>query len=713
MERMYQPLHSLPYLGNNKCELDKEVIVMNRENKTPNHLIHEKSPYLLQHAYNPVDWYPWSEEAFHKAQAEDKPIFLSIGYSTCHWCHVMERESFEDEEVAKLLNQSYIAIKVDKEERPDVDTIYMSVCTAIHGHGGWPLTILMTPKQVPFYAGTYLPKNNQAGRMGLLELLIHVAKTWREEKDKLILSGDQLVEAINSNTLSRNEEGNREAKATVLGIAIHQYESSFDEEYGGFGNAPKFPSPHNLLFLLRYAHMFHNEKARLMAEVTLRQMYLGGIYDHIGGGFSRYSTDRYWLIPHFEKMLYDNALLTLAYLEAYQATGDLLYRHVAEETLHYISREMQNEEGGFYCAQDADSEGEEGKYYVFTPEETEQVLGKERADRINKHYDITPEGNFEGASIPNLIAGKYVEATSEENEFFSQCKEELYAYRLQRTELHKDDKCLTSWNALMLAAYARAYRLLKDTKYESTIKKADDFIKKYLMDDKGRLFVRYRENESFGMGHIDDYAFLCFAYYELYEATFEDKYLIRSLTLMDDMLEHFWDNNKGGFYFSANDAERLIMRPKETYDGAMPSGNSVALYMLCKLEHISGEPRLKDYRDKQLAFMNQVVEEYPSGYGFALLGYMEIFHPVKKLICLLDKEEDIDKLKRIIDTVYAPDLSIIVKTSVNAKQLDKIIGELQDYQLKDKSQAFYYCENYTCKEPIYTWEELENLLQQH
>ncbi len=682
---------------------------MNTENRVPNHLIEEKSPYLLQHAYNPVDWYPWSEEAFERAKKEDKPIFLSIGYSTCHWCHVMERESFEDKEVAELLNQSFISIKVDKEERPDIDSIYMSVCTAIHGHGGWPLTILMTPKQIPFYSGTYLPKHGGMGRTGLMELLSHVAKTWREEKDKLVLSGDQLLEAIKSHLSNLHNERSTDAKATVLGVAYHQYLSSFDEKYGGFGDAPKFPSPHNLLFLLRYAHMTNNEKALHMVEVTLQQMYRGGIYDHIGGGFSRYSTDRYWLIPHFEKMLYDNALLTLVYLEAYQAIRNPLYRQVAEETLAYINREMQSEEGGFYSAQDADSEGEEGKYYVFTPEETESILGSKRAKKFNKRYDITVKGNFEGACVPNLIGLKMEE--SEDESFYSQCKKELYEHRLTRTRLHKDDKCLTSWNALMLTAYARAYRVLRQEEYLVTIKKAVSFIENYLMDENGRLYVRYRERESFGIGHIDDYAFLSLAYYELYEATFDARYLSKSLALVEDMVKHFWDSEKGGFYFYANDAEKLIMRPKETYDGAIPSGNSVALYVLCKLEHITGDLRLKEYMNKQLAFMNQVVEEYPSGYGFSLLSYLEIFYPVKKLICLFKTDEDVEKLKRIIVSSYTPNLDVVVKSPANERILEGMIQDLQDYQLQDKTQAFYYCENYACREPIFSWEELEELLR--
>lgn len=682
---------------------------MNKEKKIPNHLINEKSPYLLQHAYNPVDWYPWGEEAFKRAGEENKPIFLSIGYSTCHWCHVMERESFEDIEVAKLLNESFISIKVDKEERPDVDTIYMSVCTAIHGHGGWPLTILITPDQVPFYAATYLPKHSVAGRTGLMELLTHVNRTWQKEREKLIQSGDQLIKAMKSNLSSIQNEDESDVNASVLGVAYHQYLTSFDEEYGGFGNAPKFPSPHNLLFLLRYGELFHSEQASKMVETTLRQMFLGGIYDHIGGGFSRYSTDRYWLAPHFEKMLYDNALLSLAYLEAYQATNHLIYRLVAEETLAYIGREMQSEEGGFYSAQDADSEGEEGKYYVFTPEEIEKVLGKVRADRFNKHYDITKKGNFEGASIPNLIGHKQVEATSEDNSFFTQCREELYRYRLQRTKLHKDDKCLTSWNALMLTAFARAYLVLGGKRYLKTMEHVVAFIEKYLMDERGRLFVRYRDGESFGVGHIDDYAFLCLAYYELYEATFDAKYLKGSMKLMDDMIEHFWDSRKGGFYFYANDAEKLIMRPKETYDGAIPSGNSVALYMLGKLYTLTGKVGFKECHEKQLAFMNRVVKEYPSGYGFALLGYLEVFHPAKKLICLLETKEDMDELRRITSSVYIPELTIVVKTPYNETELEQLIPDLKEYK-KNAKQVFYYCEDYTCREPVFSFEELKKLL---
>ncbi|MDD4797538.1 MAG: thioredoxin domain-containing protein, partial [Eubacteriales bacterium] len=441
--------------------------------QTPaNHLLRETSPYLLQHAHNPVDWYPWGDEAFKKAQAQDKPVFLSIGYSTCHWCHVMAHESFEDDEVAALLNRFYIAVKVDREERPDVDAVYMNACQVLTGSGGWPLTIVMTPDQQPFFAGTYLPQRGNGGRMGLMELLETLAGQWQTNREKLLHAGAQITDFL-------REQAARQPAAAALSFAplhraFEQFRQSFDAQNGGFGRAPKFPSPHNLLFLLRYGRAEAQPQALSMVEKTLTQMYRGGLFDHIGGGFSRYSTDARYLVPHFEKMLYDNALLALAYAEAAGATGQDLYAWVARRTLDYVLRELTDADGGFYSAQDADSDGIEGKYYVFTPGEVADVLGEQAGRRFCEEYGITRRGNFEGKSIPNLLENPAYLALPDGAVCAAQ--EKLYAYRLGRTSLHKDDKILTAWNGLMLAALARAYALLGDSPYLPAARRAASFL---------------------------------------------------------------------------------------------------------------------------------------------------------------------------------------------------------------------------------------------
>jgi len=587
--------------------------------RKPNRLANEKSPYLLQHADNPVDWYPWGEEAFRKAKEEDKPVFLSIGYSTCHWCHVMARESFEDEEVAEALNRDFISVKVDKEERPDIDAVYMAVCQGVTGSGGWPLTIIMTPDQKPFFAGTYLPKTKRFNVPGILEILEATAEAWKNNRDELLRAADKIVSVL-------NDRANKEAVAAetkngkeLIEEAKDLLYQNFDSWFGGFGSSPKFPMPHNLMFLLRY-HKFEKEGHALkIVEKTLQQMYRGGIFDHIGYGFSRYATDDKWLVPHFEKMLYDNALLAIAYLEAYQVTGKELFRKVAEKILIYISREMTGAEGGFYSAQDADSEGEEGKYYVFSEKEILDLLGKEDGKLFNRFYDIAEPGNFEGKSIPNLIRTRNFDPIPEAIE---KRIPEVYEYRLARTKLHKDDKMLVSWNALTIAAYAKAYKALGNEKYLRVAEKAEAFISKSLTREDGKLFVSYRDGAASGTGTLDDYAFLIWALLELYEATLDAGYLEKARKLGGLMKSCFWDEEEGGFYLTDKDAETLIYRPKETYDGAMPSGNSVAGYVLIKLSRLTGQEEYRQWGLKQLAFLSESAASYPAGHCFALMAIM-------------------------------------------------------------------------------------------
>ena len=437
-----------------------------------NHLASEKSPYLLQHKDNPVDWYPWCAEAFQKAKESDKPIFLSIGYSTCHWCHVMAHESFEDPEVAEALNRDYICIKVDREERPDIDAVYMQVCQALTGLGGWPLTIVMTADQNPFFAGTYFPKGSHLGGIGLLSLLDAITDQWKNNRSALFDASEEVTALLQK---SAGPSNNSEPSKDLLLEAVKQLSRSFDAKWGGFGDAPKFPTAHNLLFLLRHSMLEQDTAAREMAEKTLVQMYRGGIFDHIGGGFSRYSTDQKWLVPHFEKMLYDNALISLACLEAYRLTRRPIYQTIVDRTLQYIQRELTDKQGGFYCGQDADSDGVEGKYYVFTPKELQQLLGPKDGQLLCWWYGILEGGNFEGKSIPNLIETPDYEESSERIDALRTC---LYDYRLYRTYLHRDDKILTSWNSLMITAFARAARILKKPEYLKAAIKAERFLRR-------------------------------------------------------------------------------------------------------------------------------------------------------------------------------------------------------------------------------------------
>lgn len=602
------------------------------ENTTgiPNKLINETSPYLLQHAYNPVNWYPWGDEAFNKAKDEDKPVFLSIGYSTCHWCHVMAHESFEDEKVAEALNRDFVSIKVDKEERPDIDSVYMAVCQGITGSGGWPLTIIMTPDQKPFFAGTYYPRERRYNVPGIVEILEAVTRSWKEERESLVKTGEKIISVLSSRQHERSKDPRQEKvsagrlKKNIVEEAKEILYQGFDNWYGGFGTSPKFPSPHNLMFLLRYHKFEKDEHALEIVEKTLQQMYRGGIFDHIGYGFSRYSTDDKWLVPHFEKMLYDNALLAIVYLEAFQITGNELYKAVAMKTLSYITREMTGEEGGFYSAQDADSEGEEGKYYVFSTGEILDLMGEDDGQRFCEFFDITEEGNFEGKNIPNLIKTKDYDPIPDD---VRKRIPEVYDYRLTRTRLHKDDKILTSWNSLMIAAFAKAYKAIGDEKYLRQAERATALLSETMTGTDRKLRVSYREGNASGTGSLDDYAFFIWALLELYEATLDIAYLEQASGICDLMQANFSDEEGSGYYLTDKDSERLIYRPKETYDGAIPSGNSVAGYVLIKLSKLTRKEEYHESGLKQLFYLSENAAHYPAGYCFAMMAMMMELYP--------------------------------------------------------------------------------------
>lgn len=661
-----------------------------------NRLSKEKSPYLLQHKENPVEWYPWGEEAFQKARQEDKPVFLSIGYSTCHWCHVMAHESFEDEKVAEILNRDYICVKVDREERPDIDAVYMSVCQAVTGSGGWPLTIFLTSEQKPFFAGTYFPKQGRYGQFGLIELLERVAYLWKNERQELLRAGNEITQAINRSQSGSGQEPDR----AIIETAFHQLLRRFDHKWGGFGAAPKFPTPHNLLFLLRYAHAMQESDAMKMATVTLVDMAKGGIHDHIGGGFSRYSTDEKWLVPHFEKMLYDNALLLMAYVTVYQYTKEKPFADIAHRTADYILRELTDEQGGFYCGQDADSEGVEGKYYVFTPEEVKKVLAETDGTEFCRLYDITDPGNFEGKSIPNRINATEAGWDQEDPRL-----RKLFDYRLQRTQLHKDDKILLSWNGWTIIALAKAGQALGEKRYLDAAIKAYRFIRKEMTDENDRLCLRWRDGEAAHAGQLDDYALYALALLELYRATFDAAYLQEAICQAEQMAELFEDKEHGGYFMTASDSERLIARPKETYDGAIPSGNSAAAMVLQRLASLTGEMKWQDAADRQMKFLAVSVGEYPASSCFGVLAMMDALYPHRELVCAV-KDGLPDELKNYLTENQAENIQILLKTESNAETLAQCAPFTQDYPIPETGEVYYLCENGACKAPVNSFSEL-------
>ncbi|UCG21575.1 MAG: thioredoxin domain-containing protein [Deltaproteobacteria bacterium] len=600
-----------------------------------NRLIEEKSHYLLQHAENPVDWYPWGEKAFQKARKENKPIFLSIGYSTCHWCHVMAHESFEDEEVARTLNKSFVSIKVDREERPDVDMVYMAACQAITLKGGWPLSVFMTPEGKPFFAGTYFPKTSRMGMVGFLDLANQIAAAWQDNRGPLLEASEKITRGIQS----RPSKGSiTELGLDTLKKGYDQLAQAFDHKWGGFGSAPKFPTPHNLTFLLRWHKRSGEENALHMVEKTLDGMRSGGIFDHLGYGFARYSVDERWLVPHFEKMLYDQAMLAMAYTEAYQSTGEARHGRVVDEILKYVLRDMTSSEGGFYTAEDADSEGKEGLFYVWTPKEIKDQLGNDLGDLFCRFYDVGPHGNFEdGRSILHTriplenFAARENMKVAELEKILKEGREKLFLARERRIHPLKDDKVLTSWNGLMIAAMAKAYQALGDHVYVDAAQSAAGFILHNLKKDN-RLFRRYRDGEVAHPGYLDDYANFVWGLIELYEATFEPNYLEEAMALNSAMIDLFWDKTHGGFFYSGRDNEVLIKQSKEIYDGAIPSSNSVAFLNLIRLGRITGEANLEKNAEQLAGAFASRIKAYPSAYTQFLVALDFIIGPSREIV---------------------------------------------------------------------------------
>ena len=592
--------------------------------------------------------------------------------------------------MADLLNRELISIKVDREERPDIDAVYMSVCQAMTGSGGWPLTIFMTPEQKPFFAGTYFPKHGSYGRFGLMDLLERVADLWKTNREELLHAGNQITAAINQEQMCNGQKPNR----SLVERAYGQLAQRFDHKWGGFGGAPKFPTPHNLLFLMRYAEVTQESNARKMVEIILEDMARGGIFDHIGGGFSRYSTDEMWLVPHFEKMLYDNALLLIAYTKAYQHTKRECFADTAHRTARYLLRELTSEEGGCYCGQDADSDGVEGKYYVFTPEEVKAVLGEADGAEFCRLYDITATGNFEGKSIPNQIH-------SLENgwDINDPRQEKLYDFRLNRTKLHKDDKILLSWNAWTMIALAKAGQVLEEPSYLDAAIRIYDFIESKMVDENDRLYLRYRDGDTAYAGQLEDYAVYALALLELYRATFDVKYLQAAIHRAKQMVELFEDKKNGGYFMTAFDGEQLIARPKETYDGAMPSGNSVAAMVLQTLASLTGEPEWQAAADRQLSFLAGEIGEYPSASCFGVLAMMDVLYPHRELVCTTS-DGLYSELKDYLKKHPADALYVLLKTKENAETLAECAPFTKDYPIPGQGTMYYLCENGACKAPV-------------
>jgi uncharacterized protein YyaL (SSP411 family) len=684
-------------------------------------LINEKSPYLLQHAQNPVEWYPWGEEAFEKAKSQNKPIFLSIGYSTCHWCHVMEKESFEDEKVARLLNENFVCIKVDREERPDIDNIYMTVCQMLTGRGGWPLSIIMTPDKKPFFAATYIPKDSRFGMAGLLDLIPKIAKVWANQKGEVLNSAEQVATTLK--WYPRESKG-EELDASILDSAYGDLLNSFDENYGGFGSAPKFPSPHNLIFLLRYWKRTGHQKSLHMVEKTLKRMRYGGIWDHVGFGFHRYSTDRFWLVPHFEKMLYDQAMLALAYTEAFYATGKPEFREITEEILEYVLRDMTSLEGGFYSAEDADSEGEEGKFYLWTQKELENVLGKE-TELVKSVFNVSDEGNFLdeikgkktkknilhiNKSYPDLA--KDMKLPIEEiMERVDKVKKRLFENREKRVHPHKDDKILVDWNGLMIAAFAKAGFVFNEPKYTQTAKNAAEFILTNMVEQNGGLLHRFREGEAAISAFLDDYVFFVWGLFELYESTFDVKYLNHAIEYTKYMIEHFWDEESGGFYSTSDYAESLLVRHKTGYDGAIPSGNSVAMLNLIRLARITGNSELEDKAQNSKNAFSRDINNHPLSHTQFLTALDFLMGSSYEVVIVGDLDtEDTQNILDLFRENYVPNMVLLHKPMDESPIIDSISPFSNNMTAINGISTVYVCRNFSCELPTNDKERILKML---
>lgn len=679
-----------------------------------NRLIEETSPYLLQHADNPVDWYPWNEEALQEARDKDKPILLSIGYSACHWCHVMAHESFEDPETARIMNDLFVNVKVDREERPDLDAIYMQAVQAMTGHGGWPMTVFLTPDLVPFYGGTYFPPTPRQGMPAFRQVLMGVAAAYRDRREEIEESAAKVLDHLSRTAGAPAGDG--ELVFETLQAAHYALAREFDSVYGGFGNKPKFPPSMLLEFLMRVYHRKGWSKAWEMVDLTLRRMARGGMYDQLGGGFHRYSVDERWLVPHFEKMLYDNALLSRIYLHAYQIGGDPLYRRIVEETLDYVLREMTSPEGGFYSTQDADSEGEEGKFFVWTPHEVDALLGPEDGPLFRAYFDVTAAGNFESHNILHVDHSLEKVAAQEDvtvehlSEVIERGKKILFEARERRVKPGRDDKILTAWNGLMLASFAEAGAVLNRPDYVQAAVRAADFVLTRLRDDTGRLLRSHKDGQSKIDAYLEDHAYLAEGFLALYEATFDVRWLEEARNLAEEMLERFWDESEGGFFDTAADQadQSLIIRPKNITDNATPSGNALAASVLLKLATLAGPqsdgagPELY-FRPavETLRLLSRGMARYPRAFGQALSALDASLATPQEVAIVGDREKE--ATQSLLDVVYShylPNTVLALASPDRVEELSDRIPLLAGRSQIDAAPTAYVCENYACQLPV-------------
>jgi uncharacterized protein len=682
------------------------------EHKHTNHLINETSPYLLQHAHNPVDWYSWGAEAFQKAKSQNRPILLSIGYSACHWCHVMERESFEDEKIAALMNDLFVNIKVDREERPDLDEIYMNAVQMLTGRGGWPMTVFLTPEGKPFYGGTYFPPEDRYGVPGFPKILQGVANAYREKPQDVERSVEQILAALQRMSLST--ESQQPFSSDIIGQSAEQLAQAYDPDHGGLGKAPKFPNVGVYELFLRHYH--HSKGSRFLEMVThtLTKMAQGGIYDHLGGGFHRYSVDEKWLVPHFEKMLYDNAQLVRIYAQVYCVTGEPLFKQVVDETMNYLMREMLHTEGGFYSTQDADSEGEEGKFFVWTEAEITRLLGEGASEIFCRIYDVSEEGNFEEKNILHPIltleqASKFFRRDLKEIEsLVSDAKRKLFQEREKRPKPFRDEKILTSWNGLMLSGFAEAIKISPHPSYLEAVNRTVDFIFSKMFRD-GHLLHTYKSGTAKILGYLDDYAFLAAGLLDLFEATVNRAHLDRALELAEIMLHEFWDEAGGGFFYTGRSHERLIAQSKPIFDGSVPSGNAVATQVLFRLYHYTGKEDYLKCAERILRAYYNAMENQPFGFAHMLAALDFYLQKPKEVVLVGDKKEPKTlELLTKIHSLYMPNITLQLASPDDS--LEKVSSLLADKKQFEGKPTVYVCHNFTCSRPVVEWDELKSLL---
>jgi len=678
-----------------------------------NRLIHETSPYLLQHAHNPVDWYPWGDEAFEKARRENKPVLLSIGYSACHWCHVMEHESFENEKIAALMNQLFVSIKVDREERPDLDEIYMSAVQMLTGRGGWPMTMFLTPEGKPFYGGTYFPPEDRQGMAGFPRVLLGVSQAYRERPEDVEKSVAQILGALER--MAESRETTKDLSKSIIGDGAEKVARAYDAEHGGLGQAPKFPNAGVYELFLRHYAASGNKRFLDMVVHTLTKMAQGGIYDHLGGGFHRYSVDARWLVPHFEKMLYDNTQLVRSYAHAYTVAREPLFRSVVEETVSYLLREMLHSEGGFYATQDADSEGEEGKFFVWTEDEINRVIGAEDGSIFCRMYDVGEPGNFEGKSILHPIlaveqASKlFRKEPAEITSLVARAKQKLFAEREKRVKPFRDEKIITAWNGLALSGLAAAIKISDNSACVDAAQRTVDFIFTKMFRD-GFLLHTYKDGRAKLLGYLDDYAFMAVGLLDLYEALFDRAYLNRAVELGDIMLREFWDERNGGFFYTGKSHEQLISRAKPIFDASIPSGNAMATQLLLRLYHFTGDNRHRARADKVLRSYYDSMESQPFGFAHLLCALDAYVQGTKEIVIVGEPADAaVKQLIAEVDSIYLPNK--VVQIAAPATPLAEISPLLQGKTQVDGRATAYVCQNFTCSAPVTSASELRDLLE--